>query len=361
MEKTVLVAGPVDSAVGGVASIMRSLVGMELLSANIVFFDTAKPSTRAKQIVRPVKIVGSLIRALVRQKVDILVVFSSAGASFWEKCLWMYLARQLRVASMVMMVDGNFPSFYARLPDSLKGFTRFSLSKFDTVIVQSKYWLDFYRKVSPSAHLCELRFGVDCQLFRPGQWYDKKQTTILTILYVGWFIEAKGVFDLLEAAMLLKERGIQFRLRLVGPYQGNERRLKVLIRQARLQEHVSILGALDSDQALHAEYRRADLFVLPSHAEGFPVALLEAMASGLAVVASAVGGIPDILNDDRYGLLVRSHDPVQLASTIESLIKDLDLQKRMRNFARKRVVSSFTLEQFKCSFRQLVESRISSP
>jgi glycosyltransferase involved in cell wall biosynthesis len=105
----------------------------------------------------------------------------------------------------------------------------------------------------------------------------------------------------------------------------------------RLSEDVGLNGSV-----IFAGYREdaprlmaaADVFVLPSEQEGLPIALLEAMALGRPSIASAVGGIPEVINDGRDGLLIRPRDPAQLAEAIVALLSDDDLRSRIGEAAK---------------------------
>jgi glycosyltransferase involved in cell wall biosynthesis len=87
-----------------------------------------------------------------------------------------------------------------------------------------------------------------------------------------------------------------------------------------------------------------DLFVLPSHWEGMPVAILEAMAAGLPVVATAVGGTPEVVEDETTGLLPPPRDPVALAEAISRLLRDPERARRMGEAGRKRVETEFSMD-----------------
>jgi glycosyltransferase involved in cell wall biosynthesis len=91
--------------------------------------------------------------------------------------------------------------------------------------------------------------------------------------------------------------------------------------------------------------RRTAVFVLPSHAEGLPVSLLEAMAAGCPVIASAVGGIPDVITDGVNGLLVPAHDRDALALALHRLLVDRRLAARLGREARNTIARRYTVEQ----------------
>jgi glycosyltransferase involved in cell wall biosynthesis len=141
-------------------------------------------------------------------------------------------------------------------------------------------------------------------------------------IVVANLIAYKGHADLIEALALLDEPPY---LCLVG--QGPEReRLAALVRARGLGHVVTLAGAVPDARALLAGFQFA---VLPSHSEGLPNAVLEAMAAGLPVVATAVGGVPDIVADGETGLLVPPRDPAALAKAIERLAADPDLRAAM--------------------------------
>jgi glycosyltransferase involved in cell wall biosynthesis len=147
------------------------------------------------------------------------------------------------------------------------------------------------------------------------------------VLFVGWMEAFKGIFELAQAARRLVERGLSFRLVLCGDgidYDEMVRRC----RDYGLGEVVEFRGWVDEDRKRKA-LAEADLFVFPSHREGMPNAVVEAMASGLPIVTTPVGGIPCLIESGRNGLLVPPRDWEKLADAIESLLRDEPLRRKM--------------------------------
>lgn len=147
----------------------------------------------------------------------------------------------------------------------------------------------------------------------------------LVIGYVGRLSAEKGLKDLIEAGALLKQKDSGIRVLIIG--DGPEREeLKRLTISRGLENEVIFTGFLhDIEEWLPV----LDVFVLPSHTEGTPMALLEAMSMGLPIVATAVGGIPNIIQDGKNGLLVRPEDYKDLSEKISMLKNDLKLRNKL--------------------------------
>lgn len=156
-----------------------------------------------------------------------------------------------------------------------------------------------------------------------------------TALFVGRLDPAqKGLEPLIEALALLPPSA-GLRLRLVGEDWGGAPLVRRLSAALRVEDRIDVVGPVSRPQLLD-EYARADLLVLPSLFEPFGIVLLEAMAAGLPVVASRVGGIPEVVVDGETGLLVEPGNPEDLASALLRLASDPDLRARMGDRGRQR-------------------------
>jgi glycosyltransferase involved in cell wall biosynthesis len=175
------------------------------------------------------------------------------------------------------------------------------------------------------------------------------------VLFVGTLARRKGLLDLLAAARLLHARGVvDWTLEVVGA--GNEAgdREADTVRRAFGDEGMAeaLLGPLGG-AVLRARLRSAGIYVLPSHSEGQPIGILEAMASGLPVVATRVGGIPDLIRDGVDGVLVDPGRPEQLAEALASLIASPDLRSRMGQAARERVENRYDVARLRARLSEL--------
>ena len=157
----------------------------------------------------------------------------------------------------------------------------------------------------------------------------------VNVLTVARLASVKGHPVLLEALAQLVREGIDVRLDAVG--DGPERgELVALAERLGLADRVRWHGALGEDRVAEL-YDQADVFCLPSFAEGLPVVLLEAMAAGLPVVATAITGVPEAVVHERHGLLVAPGRPDELAEAIARLSGDPELAARLGAAGRRRI------------------------
>ena len=166
---------------------------------------------------------------------------------------------------------------------------------------------------------------------------DRAPSGVTTLLCVANLIAYKGHADLVAAAAMLARDGVAVRLRLVG--DGPER--GALEAQARSSGvPVEFLGAQTDIPELLAD---CDIFVLASHQEGCSNSLLEAMAAGRPIVATAVGGTPEVVGD--AGVLVRAHDPAAMYRELAALTRDESARHALARAARERAMTHFSLDQ----------------
>ena len=160
-----------------------------------------------------------------------------------------------------------------------------------------------------------------------------------TIISVGRLSPEKGQGGLLQAFAKLRARHPELQLRLVG--EGPDRAsLETLAKGLGLSDAVTFAGRLPEEETL-AEIARADLLVLPSFMEGLPIVLMEAMAVGVPVIASRVAGIPELVENDRTGLLFAPSDWDELASRIDFLLGNEAVRGRLAEQAKAKVASEF--------------------
>lgn len=165
--------------------------------------------------------------------------------------------------------------------------------------------------------------GVDSSIFKEPK--TKKGHNGTKIIYVGSLLPIKGIKYLIKAMKILHSKYPDLHLTIIG--DGDDRRnLELMVHEYALIQNISFVGKV-SHKDIPQWLCKNDIFVLPSNSEGVPNVLLEAMAVGLPIIATNVGGIPDIIINKRNGYLVEPESPQEIAEKIQYLISNPQMRK----------------------------------
>jgi glycosyltransferase involved in cell wall biosynthesis len=181
--------------------------------------------------------------------------------------------------------------------------------------------------------------GVDTNMFKPLE--KKGKSDCVRILFAGRFNPQKAVHRLIRASWLLKQKGVpNFQVEIYG---GGplEQDLRTLARDLQLDDTVHFKGWINREE-LAKQFGMADIFSLPSDVEGMPVACLQAMACGMAIVGTKTMGIKEAVQHGENGFLVEKGDIPALADALEKLIKDPALRKNMGKKSREIVSQAYS-------------------
>lgn len=190
----------------------------------------------------------------------------------------------------------------------------------------------------PAGAICTTTTMFDGELFNG--IHRQRDDDDIWILSLGRLVEAKGIFLLLDAFKELSVRDSRLRLVIAGDGPDADR-LRRDVSTYRLEDRVLLPGHVRDEQKAQL-LADADMFVLPSsHGEGCPIALLEAMAAGLPVIVTPVGGVPDIVIQDKNGEVLNACNADTLASAIARFAADRSLRAGMGRENRSKAYSSY--------------------
>lgn len=197
------------------------------------------------------------------------------------------------------------------------------------VLVNSVSLLKEYRGVADSIAL------VNTTTLHRSDFFIRPDTCLspeIKLLFVGRLDFAKGIRECIEVCGLLRRKDINASLTIVGWEDGGDRVtniLKELVSDLDLTEFVHFEGRKQSGFELLKYYRTHDIYLLPSHHEGFPRTIWEALANSIPVVSTTVGSIPDFIKDEHEALLVAPRSIEGLSQAIERVIYDGSLRKNL--------------------------------
>ena len=237
--------------------------------------------------------------------------------------------------------------------DPAKYYLKEKVKSLDWLRTISEYGRGQLLRAADHAHATKIRvsrLGVDLEVYSAGPF--RWNPSPFEILFVGRLVHRKGVYILMAALARLISQGRAARLRIAG--DGPERAgLERDAAERGVAPYVVFEGWQNAG-AVRALYQRADIFTLPSFAEGIPVVLMEAMASEIACVATAVAGVPELIREGVDGLLVAPSQEDELAAALARLIDEPELRLRLGKSARRRVVESYDLRENTAEFAAML-------
>ena len=242
-----------------------------------------------------------------------------------------------------------------RVQDVVFGMTAYRVAR--SIVVQTDQEAALVREFAPAKKLVTIPPGIDLEAWSTPE-NDRPDGLDLPeeyFLFVGRVAPNKGLPTLLEAVARL-EAGAKIPLVLMGRDWGERAWLESRARELGVADRVRFLGHVESLSAYRGVVRRARALVLASEWEAFGLVLLEAMAAGTPIVATAVGGVPDVLDGGRVGRLVPYGDSVALAGALRSVVEDPEETRRLRTAASERVRAfdwSVTVDRHRALYREV--------
>ncbi len=341
----VLMLGPLPPLTGGMATVTDNLRHSALARrCRLTVLNNGKTTPKGRSLltglIAQLRLLARIVGCIRRFQTRIVHVQTCALFSFWRDSLHLLVARALGCQVILHIHDGSFEKFLRDQPPLRGAILRRVLRMASRVIVLSRISLDSLQPLVPEAEWRVVLNGVPI----PPR-VVRSSGGAVTLLFLGNLTERKGAYDLLAATRLAKEQGFTGSVHLAGGEtalgQGEAFGRKVVEEDCASQ--VLAVGFLKG-RAKDAALDSADGFVLPSYVEGLPMAVLEAMAHGLPVIATRVGAVPEAVTDGREGFLIEPGDVEDLADRMLRLARDAGLRGRMGEAARRRAEADFSLD-----------------
>lgn len=265
-----------------------------------------------------------IVRLRLSGRARLLHINMAENASVARKGLLVGVGKLIGLPVLLHLHAGAFITFYENLPAPLRPAVRWLFRAADHVVVLGELWKTYLidRLKVDADRISVIYSGVANAPLKARH----RAAGPCRLIYVGRVRMEKGLAELISALAQPQLKGRSWTLTVVGA--GETRALQEMIADCGLSSRVRFTGWLEP-AAVQTELAGADVFVLPSHYEGMPLSILEALASGLAVIATAVGALPEVLDHDQTALLVPPRDERALAQAIIRLVDEPDLRSRL--------------------------------
>jgi len=342
----VLMLGPMPPPTGGMATVVDNLRDSRLADeCRLIVLNNGKTTPEGRSllvgIAAQLRLSGKMIRTILKHRAQIVHIHTCSGFTFWRDGLHLFAAHLLGSVGVVHVHGGRFYEFIASLGPVGRVLLRQALQTAGAVVVLSQDWLNRLRPCARSARWRIVPNGIVV----PRDPNTDRKSPAPAFLFMGNLGEPKGVQDLVAAVALACQKGVRGDVAIAGgeTAAGQRETVERQIEQSGCGTLVHLLGVV-SGEAKEAVLSRSDCFVLPSYAEGLPMAMLEAMACGMPVIATRVGAIPEVVTDGVEGFLIEPGDVEALADRMVRASKDPNLCRKMGRAARRRVEQEYSLD-----------------
>ena len=337
----VLMVGPDRSVHGGISGVVNNYYDAGITEkVDLNYIGTMVEGSKLRKLWQAVKAYIRFLKLL--PEYPIVHVNVASDSSYYRKSLFIKAAKRAGRKIVIHQHGGDFETFYEKEQnDRGRARIRQVLSMGDVFLVLSPKLKQFFKGIlEPSkVILCPNAVPVPDSIEKE---YGKQR-----ILFLGRLCKEKGLRELFSVLPQLHGQFPQMHVLLGGIWEDEE----LLEEAAKMKEYVTDLGWLQGE-AKKNYLRTSDLFVFPTYFEGQPVSVLEAMAYQCGIVATRVGGIPQMIEQEQTGLLIEPKDPEGLKSALQKLLSDPELCERLGKNARAKVQKEFSIEK---SLQELIK------
>lgn len=336
----ILMVGPALEVMGGISAVVRYYFNSDLeKSVNLKYLKTHVDGSKLKKIFVAIQAFLKFPVICLTFRPHIVHVHISIYFSFYRKSVIFWLARLFGKRVVAHCHGGRFKEFY----DSNRinaFFIRNLLNASHMIIVMSKRWKQTFKGFTRNEKVVILYNPVDTAIFKDSYPWENNISP-KKILFMGNIGKLKGVYDILEAAPQIISCYPDVRFIFAG--NGDLEGARGVSLEKEINENVEFVGWVRGETKT-SYFKSSDIFLLPSFNEGLPVSVLEAMAAGLPVVSTQIGGIPDAIEDGVNGFLIEPGDILAITEKVLYLLRNPDILKEMGTKNKTKIKETFDLD-----------------
>ncbi|MBD5393018.1 MAG: glycosyltransferase family 4 protein [Lachnospiraceae bacterium] len=330
----VLMVGPDRSVHGGISGVVNNYYDAGLdKKIDLCYIGTMVEGSKIRKMIQAVIAYFRFLWKVPRY--EIVHVNMASDTSYMRKSFFIRTAKVFHKKIVIHQHGGDFEGFYNRqLGDKGRKKVKKILSMGDAFLVLAPPFKDFFGRIIDKNKITVLPDAIQVPLPIAKEYGQHR------LLFLGRICKAKGIEELLESMPVLKEKFPDVKLYIGGIFEEQELQKKV----EELSGLVEWIGWVTGEEK-EKYLRKCDVFVLPSYFEGQSVSILEAMSHSCTVVASRIGGIPQMIEDGETGILVEPKNAESLRQGLEKALADSTLCERLGKTARKKVAEEFSIEK----------------
>lgn len=342
----VLMLGTHIDTMGGISSVVRNYFEHGMMDhLGIKYVATHRDGKKYEKIMFLLKQLPVILVNLLRSK--IVHLHASQGWSYRRLFMFLVIARLFRKKVILHIHGSRFDKYFHDAGPIEKYIIYYGLEKADIVIALSEEWRKILCDINPRGNYQVIRNAVNISDYKVAA---RDLHHPLRVLFLGRLGERKGIYDILNAIRIIGTDSCEFTL--AG--DGEVEKIKEIVKREGWDKFVNVPGWVSKEQ-VSLLLENSDMYILPSYHEGLPMGILEALASGLPVISTYVGGIPEAVRDSINGYLIKPGDYRALAKYIKNIGEDSSLWKRLSHAAMRIAEDEFGMDKVEKQMKGIYE------
>lgn len=320
----VLVVGHMKRSTGGIQQYMRQHIDNLPCSITAESYDIGPPLGEGQWwMLKSITytLLDVLKFPLAQRSSDVIHIHTGHYNLFYQSTFYVLISSILFQKPVILHIHGSrFDDFLETDSKWVQIIQNIVLTRSDKIIVLSDYWEAILAKRIDEQKIIPLPNAINVSRYHPVE-----NNKIIRIIYISDLIERKGVHELIQALpeIVNEHDRIEVKICGIGPLESE---VKQLDEDHTAIDYLGYISEMEKEELLS----KSSIFVLPSHAEGMPIAILEAMAGGNAIIATKVGSLPELI-EEQNGILIEPGNHKKLVEAVNYLISNpdqIDLMKR---------------------------------
>ncbi|MDU4761622.1 MAG: glycosyltransferase family 4 protein [Clostridium perfringens] len=307
---------PVKSK-GGMATVIRGIMEDEQLNSKKII-SLHESYSDGNILYRLIFSILAFIKFIfIYNKYSIFHIHMASYGSTFRKGYYIRFLKE-RNKKIILHVHGaEYLVFFDKLSDRKKDIVKNIWNSCDSVIVLSEEWKMQFEKLFNHRNIIVINNGIDTQQYENGKC--NIESFARNFLFLGRLGKRKGAYDVITAIHRLHKNYPDVKVYMAG--DGEVEQIRNLIKQNNLDNNIKVLGWINFEEKIEL-FKKISTVLLPSYNEGLPMTLLEGMAAGKVIISTNVGGIPELVEQEKNGLIITPGDIDALCKAMEQVIED---------------------------------------
>lgn len=318
----IIMVGPDPDGLGGISRVVKTWQSAGFFADHHVHYIASVTDRPTNHKLFLLKALFFFILYQIKTSATVYI-HTSSHHSFYRKSLFLLIAILFRRKIILHIHPAHFIDFLNGLSGMTRWYMYGLLKRVDAVVALTDGIKQKIASFAPQARLVTLNNPVDVKALANKNGYHRFSNRLL---YLGWYIKAKGVYELVDAVDILVRQGESIHLDFFGTKEASN--LREYVQKKKLQDVITVHDWIEDEDKIKV-LRESTMLILPSHSEGVPNVILEAMATHTPIIATPVGGMQELLEDERNCLLSKVNDPKDLSEKISRLFYDQELRLRL--------------------------------